>query len=99
MARTGTGPNRSIIWPVGAAKGEGPNADTGEEVALGVGLEIIGVYVLDRAFIDIARRDVPGGDEVAQPLGGVGVVFVVVGGHGVLSGGYSTQQWGQMPRA
>lgn len=99
LARTGTGPNRSIIWPAGAAKGEGPNADTGEEVALGVGLEIIGVYVLDRAFIDIARRDVPGGDEVAQPLGGVGVVFVVVGGHGVLSGGYSTQQWGQMPRA
>jgi hypothetical protein len=65
LARTGTRPNRSIIWPSGAAKGERPDADTGEEVALGVRAEVIGVYVLDRAFVDVARRDVAGGDQVA----------------------------------
>lgn len=79
LARTGTRPNRSIIWPSGTAKGERPDADAGEEVALSVGLEVIGVYVLDRAFIDVAGRDMPGSDQVAQPLGGVGFDFVVVG--------------------
>lgn len=81
LTRARPGPSRKLIWPSGSTHSERPYSDSGEEVALVIGLEIIGVYVLDRAFIDIARRDVPGGDEVAQPLGGVGVVFVVVGGH------------------
>jgi len=79
LARTGTRPNRSIIWPAGSAKGERPDADTGEEVALGVRAEVIGVHVLYGSFVDVARRDVPGGNQVAEPLGGVGVVLVVVG--------------------
>ncbi|MNJ48226.1 hypothetical protein D3C77_434150 [compost metagenome] len=65
LARTGTGPNRSIIWPAGATKGVGPNTDTGEEVALGVRLEVIRVNILDRSFVDVAWRDMPPLDEVA----------------------------------
>jgi len=81
LARTGTSPNRSIIWPAGAPKGVGPNADTGKEMALGIRLEVIGVYVLDRAFVNVAWRDVARGYEVAEPLRGVWVDFVVVRRH------------------
>ncbi|MCY1542796.1 hypothetical protein D9M68_785630 [compost metagenome] len=85
LARTGTGPNRSTIWPAGATKGEGPDTDPGEEMALGVGAQVIGVHVLDRSFVHVARRDVPGGDQVAEPLRGIGVVLVVVGAHATSS--------------
>ena len=40
LARTGTGPNRSIVWPAGEAKCVAPNADAGEEVALGEAVEV-----------------------------------------------------------
>lgn len=33
------------------------------------------------SLVDIARRDVPGIDQVAQPLGSVGIVLVVVCAH------------------
>lgn len=79
LARTGTGPNRSIIWPAGAAKGERPDADSREEVALCVVLEVIWVNILDRSFVDVARCYVAGGDQVSKPLGGIWVDFVVVG--------------------
>jgi len=62
LARTGTGPNRSIIWPGGAAKSVGPHPDTGEEMALGVGLEVVWSNIADVPLVDIARRDVPGGN-------------------------------------
>lgn len=79
LARTGTGPNRSIIWPAGAAKGERPDADSREEVALCVVLEVIWVNILDRSFVDVARCYVAGGDQVSKPLSGIWVEFVVVG--------------------
>jgi hypothetical protein len=81
LARTGTSPNRSIIGPAGAAKGVGPNADAGEEMALGVGLEVIRMNILDRAFVYVARRDVASGNEVAEPLRGVWVDLVVIRSH------------------
>ena len=81
LARTGTGPNRSIVWPAGAAKGVGPNADAGEEVALGVRLEVIRVNILDRAFVNVAWRNVARGNQIAEPLRGVWVDFVVIRGH------------------
>ncbi len=79
LARTGTGPNRSIIWPAGAPKGERPDADSREEVALCVVLEVIWVNILDRSFVDVARCYVAGGDQVSKPLSGIWVEFVVVG--------------------
>jgi len=78
LARTGTCPNRSIIWPSGAPKGERPGADSSEEMALGIGAQVIWVHVLNRAFVYVAWRGVPGGNQVSQPLGGIWVDFVVV---------------------
>jgi len=62
LARTGTGPNRSIIWPAGAAKSVGPHPDAGEEMALGVGLEVVWSNIADVPLVHVARRDVPGGN-------------------------------------
>lgn len=81
LARAGTGPNRSVIWPAGTPQRVRPDADTGEEMALGVGLEVAGVYILYVSFIYVAWRDMAGGNEIAQPSGCVRLDFVVVRGH------------------
>jgi hypothetical protein len=62
LARTGTGPNRSIIGPAGLTQGIGPNADSGEEMALCEFAQVIRVHILDRSFIDNAWRDMSGAD-------------------------------------
>lgn len=85
LARTGTGPNRSIICPAGAPKGEGPDTDAGEEVALLETAQVAGVDILDTPFIHDAWRDVAGVYQVAQPLSGIGVYFVVISGQGFTS--------------
>lgn len=81
LARTGTGPNRSIIWPAGATKREGPDADACEEVALRETAQIAWVDILDTPFIHDAWRYMAGLYQVAQPLGGVWVNLVVIGEH------------------
>jgi hypothetical protein len=48
-------------------------------VALGVFKELLRGDVFDAAFIDHAVGEVPRGDQVTQPLGGVGVDLVVEG--------------------
>jgi hypothetical protein len=82
---TRAGPNRTVICPPGAAQGVAPDADPGEEVALGVSLKVIGFHVLDAAFVHVARRNVPGRDEFAQPCRRERIELVVVGGHVVCS--------------
>jgi len=85
LARTGTGPNRSIICPAGTPKGERPNSDPGKEVALREAAQVAWVDIFDTPFIHDARRDMAGLDEVSQPLRGVRVELVVVSGHGYAS--------------
>lgn len=55
-------------------------SDPGEKVALRVGLEFGWGDVTDVPFVDVAGRDVPGGDQVPEPLRGDRIDFVVVGG-------------------
>lgn len=81
LAGAAAGPNRSIIGPSGQSKSEAPSGDAGEEMTLAVSSEVIGAHFLDAAVIDMARGDQAGGNEVAQPLGGKRIVFVVVGSH------------------
>ncbi|GEM_PF-2785919 len=82
LARTGTGPNRSVVWPAGAAEGQGPDGNSCKPMTLGKLPDISGVNILDAPFVHHPGRDVPGSDEVAQPLGRIRVDLVVVGGHG-----------------
>ncbi len=79
LARAGAGPDGAVVGPSGAAEGMGPDADPGEEVALRESVEVIGRNILDRAGINLAGRDLAGGDQRAQPFGGAGVILIVVG--------------------
>jgi hypothetical protein len=72
-------PNRSVVGPAGESEGDGPSADAGEEMALGVAGEIVGAHVNDASLVNVAAGDVSGVDEVAEPLRCIGVDLVVVG--------------------
>jgi hypothetical protein len=71
----------SIVAPAGKSESSRPSTDAGEEMALRVAPQIVGPHVDDGSLVDIAWCDVSGGDEVAEPLGGIGIDLVVVGGH------------------
>lgn len=47
LTRTGAGPDCSTVWPSGEPEGNGPSADAGKEVTLGVAAEIVGLDVDD----------------------------------------------------
>lgn len=86
LARATACPNRPIVRPSSQSKGEAPRADPGEEMALCVSAQIGGVHVLDVALIYVSVSDQPGGDQVAQPLGGEWLDLVVVGaGHAIFA--------------
>lgn len=78
LAGDAAGPRRALVRPSGDPERSGPSADAGEEMALPVSSEVVGVNKSNVPFIDIARRYVPRRDEIAEPLRGVGVDFVVV---------------------
>jgi hypothetical protein len=59
-----------------------PDTDADEKVALGESSKVAWADIFDTPLINDAWGNVSGFDEVAQPLGGVWVNFVVVGGHG-----------------
>jgi len=81
LARTGTGPNRSVVAPSGLSEGVAPHANACEKVALGETSKVAGVNIFYSPFIHNAGRDVPGVNQVAQPLGGRRVNLVVIGRH------------------
>jgi hypothetical protein len=82
LARAGTSPNRSVIGPAGAAQGQAPDPDSGEKMALLESAQVGGVNIFNAPFVHHTRRDVPGVNEVAQPLGRIRIDLVVVNGHG-----------------
>jgi hypothetical protein len=81
LAGAGTGPNRSSVGPSSLSEGDGPPADPGEEMGLRIRSEIIWGYVLYASFIHIPARNLALSDEISEPLRGIGIVLVVVGGH------------------
>jgi hypothetical protein len=80
LAGARPGPDGFIVRYAGETQGERPSPDPGEEVALPVPHKVIWRDIGDAPFVDVARRDVAGGDEGPQPRGGEGVDLVVVGG-------------------
>jgi len=81
LAWAGAGPEGPVIGPSSQSSCVSPSADAGEEVALRVVLKVIGLHLHDAACVHIASGYVPGGNQVAKPLGRIGVDLVVVGGH------------------
>lgn len=56
----------------------GPGANPGEKVALGKFSEVVRCDIFNTPFVNFARDDMPGGDQVAQPLRREWVYLVVV---------------------
>lgn len=79
LARAGSRPHGRVVWHAGAAQGIAPDPDACKEVALSVSHKVGWPYILDAPFVHVARRDVAGGDQVAQPCRGLRVDLVVVG--------------------
>ena len=79
LAGAASGPEFAFVRPSSQSSSEGPSSNACEEMALRVALEVIGTDIHDAPFINIAGRDMAGGNQVAQPLGGVWIKFVVVG--------------------
>lgn len=77
LAGAGAGPRGEIVGPAGEAQGVGPSADPGEGVELHSASNVGGLDSADVALDDRAGRDAPGSDEVAEPLRGVWVIFIV----------------------
>src|SRR5690606_25562977 len=76
-----SGPDRLIIRPPGEPERVAPSADAGEEMALGVAPEVVGLNKSNVSLIHVPWRDVSRRNQVPEPLRGVGIDFVVVGGH------------------
>jgi hypothetical protein len=74
-------PNRSVIGPSGEAQGDAPSSDAGEEMALRVFSEVTGPHVNNASLIHIPRGNVSSINEIAEPLCGIWVCLVVIGGH------------------
>lgn len=78
LAGTTPGPDWFVVPPSCESKRVAPDSDAREKMTLRISGEVAGVNVADVALIYVARRNVAGRDEIAQPLRGVGVDFVVV---------------------
>ena len=79
LAGTRARPNRST--PPGELEGVGPSPDPGEEVALLVSGEVCGLDELDVSLVNVTGWDETVCDELTEPCGSEGVVFVVVRTH------------------
>ena len=81
LARTGSGPNRSIVWPSGFAQGVRPDANAGEKMALRESCKVAWQDILDISFVNNSVGNMPCLYEFAQPCSGVLVDFVVIRSH------------------
>jgi hypothetical protein len=76
---TWPGPYGLVVIPSGETEGGAPAANAGEEMGLCVASEVVGWHVNDWALVNVSGSDVSSSDEVAQPLCGIGINFVVIG--------------------
>jgi hypothetical protein len=81
LAGAGAGPDGPVVRPSGKAEGIGPDADTGEEVALGVAAEVRSSHVPNGSVIYVTFRYQSTVDQIAQPLRCVGVYLIIVRNH------------------
>ena len=81
-ARAGAGPDGLGGIPASETEGEIPASNSAEEMHPIESHKLACLNIDDRPFVHGAGRDQSGVAEVAEPLRGVGVELVVVGGHG-----------------
>jgi hypothetical protein len=62
LTRTRSRPDGSIVGPSCESQGVAPSADTGEEVALRVSAQIVGLDIDDGSPVNVTWSDVSGSD-------------------------------------
>jgi hypothetical protein len=77
LTRAGAGPEGPIGGKPGNPGCERPSANPGEEVTLGVAVEVMRLKILDAAFVDHARRQLAQPDHFPQPRRGLRIELVV----------------------
>ena len=80
-AGAASGPDGSIVGPPGLSEAVGPRSDAGEEMVLRKSKKVCGGDIFNAPFVNFTGRYHAGEHQVAQPLRGVGIKFVVVGSH------------------
>jgi hypothetical protein len=73
-----SGPNRLICWPSCESEGERPSADSGEEMALTVSLEVFRPYINYTPFVNFAGRNKSRLNEIAKPSDSILFIFIVI---------------------
>jgi hypothetical protein len=81
LAWAGAGPHRAVSWPTGKVECVSPTADAGEEVVLGVSLEVAWSDIFDAPVVNVPCGDAPIADQRAQPRRRERVDLVVVCAH------------------
>lgn len=81
LTRARACPNRSVVWPACNSERDRPSSDASEEMGLCVAAEVVGPHVNDASLVNVSWGDVPFFNEVAEPLRGIRINLVVVGGH------------------
>jgi hypothetical protein len=79
LAWAGAGPDRLVVTDACGSERAAPDSDAGEEMDLGVSREVVGCEVENRSPVNSAGRDLPGANEVFEPVGGEVVDLVVEG--------------------
>ena len=81
LARETGGPDGSIVGPSGIAEGVGPDADSGAEMDLGEGSNVIWCHVPQVALVDFAVGDQSALDEFTQPRCGFRIKLRIIRRH------------------
>jgi hypothetical protein len=81
LAGTRSCPCRALVRPARQPEREGPAADSGEEMALGKSGKIICFDIGNAPLVNLARRQMPRRNQIAQPLRWIGIAFVVINSH------------------
>jgi hypothetical protein len=81
LAGAAPGPKLSVVCPASQSSSEGPSSDPCKEMALRVALEVIGTDIDNAPFINIAGCDQVLLNQVAEPLRGVWVNFIIISRH------------------
>jgi hypothetical protein len=81
LAWARAGPDGAIVGPAGEAEGVAPEADPGEEVALGVASEIAGTDIDNASLVNVACGNKSSCGQIAEPPRAEPVVLIVIRAH------------------
>lgn len=81
LAGEAAGPDFRVVRDAGKSASKSKAANSGEEMALSVSSQASRGNVFNATVINIPIRDVPGFDQVSEPLSRIRIELIVISGH------------------